>query len=81
MACTPALAGRAIDAWAGRPGSVLEFGVRFAKPVPVPDDDVGAEVSVSGSVRTVADGKAQIDLTVTAGGEKVLAQAKAVLRA
>ena len=78
---TMALAGRALDAWAGAPGTVIEFGVRFAKPVPVPDDDDGVEVTVGGSVRTVADGRAQVDLTVTSGGEKVLAQARAVLRA
>jgi acyl dehydratase len=78
---TMALAGRALDAWAGAPGTVIEFGVRFAKPVPVPDDDDGVEVTVGGSVRTVADGRAQVDLTVSSGGEKVLAQAKAVLRA
>ena len=77
---TMALAGRALDVWTGEPGAVVEFGVRFTKPVPVPDNDEGTEVTVSGSVRTVADGMAQIDLTVTSGGEKVLAQAKAVVR-
>ncbi len=77
---TMALAGRALDVWAGGPGAVVEFGVRFAKPVPVPDDEEGAVVMVSGSVRTVGDATAQIDLTVTSGGEKVLAQAKAVVR-
>jgi acyl dehydratase len=77
---TMALAGRALDAWAEAPGAVFEFGVRFARPVPVPDDDDGVEVTVGGSVRTVTDGKAEIDLTVISGGERVLSQAKAVLR-
>jgi acyl dehydratase len=77
---TMALAGRALDVWAGGPGGVTEFGVRFTKPVPVPDDDEGTEVTVSGSVRTVAEGTAQIDLTVISGGEKILAQARAVVR-
>jgi acyl dehydratase len=77
---TMALAARALDTWAGGPGAVLEYGVRFVKPVPVPDDDAGAEITVSGSVRTVTDGRAQIDLTVAVGGEKVLGQARAVLR-
>jgi acyl dehydratase len=76
---TMALAGRALEAWAGEQGAVREFGVRFTKPVLVPDDDEGAEVIVSGFVRAVADGTAQVDLTVVAAGEKVLAQAKAVL--
>jgi acyl dehydratase len=74
---TMALAGRAVTAWMGDPGSVVEYGVRFSKPVVVPDDDDGAEVVVSGEVRRIEDGIAQIDLTVTSGGEKVLAQARA----
>ncbi|HEX5996041.1 MAG TPA: MaoC/PaaZ C-terminal domain-containing protein [Jiangellales bacterium] len=89
---TMALAGRALAVWAGRPDAVIEFGVRFTKPVVVPDDDTGAEVVVAGVVRTVtpavpgegltaaAPDRAQIDLTVTSGGEKVLAQARATLR-
>ncbi len=77
---TMALAGRALTTWAGRPDAVVEFGVRFTRPVVVPAD-AGAEVIVGGVVRTVADGLAQVDLTVTSGGEKVLAQAKATLRA
>jgi acyl dehydratase len=77
---TMALAGRAVSTWAGRPDAVLDFSVRFARPVVVPDDAVGAEVVVGGLVRTVSDGAAQVDLTVTSGGEKVLAQARVTLR-
>ena len=77
---TMALAGRALTAWAGRPDAVIEYGVRFTKPVVVPDDDEGTEVVVAGVVRTVADGQAQVELTVTSGGEKVLTQARATLR-
>ena len=77
---TMAVAGRALVAWSGDPGAVIEFGVRFAKPVVVPDDDRGAEVTVGGTVKSVAEGVAQVELTVTSGGEKVLAQARAKLR-
>jgi acyl dehydratase len=77
---TMALAGRALVAWSGDPGAVIEFGVRFAKPVVVPDDDRGTEVTVGGTVKSVADGVAQVELAVTCGGEKVLAQARAKLR-
>jgi acyl dehydratase len=77
---TMALAGRALTAWAGRADAVVEFGVRFARPVVVPDDDAGAEVVVGGVVRTVDAGLAHVDLTVTSGGDKVLAQARATLR-
>jgi acyl dehydratase len=77
---TMALAGRAVVAWAADPSAVLEYGVRFTKPVVVPDDEEGTTVRVEGTVRDVTDGVAQIDLTVTCGGEKVLAQARARVR-
>ena len=76
---TMALAGRAVTAWAGA-GAVVEYGVRFTKPVVVADDDEGAEIVVSGAVRAIEDGVAQIDLTVTCNGEKILAQARARVR-
>lgn len=76
---TMALAGRAVTAWAGV-GMVVEYRVRFAKPVVVPDDDEGVEIVVTGSVRSVEDGEAQIELTVTCQGEKVLTQARAHVR-
>jgi acyl dehydratase len=78
---TMALAGRAVTTWTGDPGSIVEYGVRFTRPVPVPDDDAGAEVTVAGVVKQVEeDGRVHIDLTVTCGGAKVLAQARALVR-
>jgi acyl dehydratase len=80
---TMALVGRAVTAWVGGdPGAILDYQVRFARPVVVPDDDDGTELTVSGSVRSVDDaGVAQIDLTAVCRGEKILAQAKAMVRA
>jgi acyl dehydratase len=77
---TMAIAGRAVTTWAGDPGAVIEYGVRFARPVVVPDDDEGAEVIVAGGVHSVEDGVARIDLTVTCGTDKVLSQARARVR-
>lgn len=77
---TMALAGRALTAWAGQPGAVVDFGVRFTKPVVVPAGEDGAEVVVNGVVRTVDGDRCQVELTVTSGGERVLAQARATLR-
>ncbi|HEX6498970.1 MAG TPA: MaoC family dehydratase [Micromonosporaceae bacterium] len=77
---TMALVGQAVTEWADDPGAVLDFNVRFARPVVVPDDDDGAELVVAGSVREVADGRARIDVTATCNGEKVLTQAWAVIR-
>ena len=78
---TMALVGRALVSWAGNPAAVRELSVRFTRPVVVPDDDNGVEVTISAVVRAVADtGDVQVDVTAVSGGEKVLGQAKAVLR-
>ncbi len=67
--------------WAGDPGAVVEYQVRFSRPVVVPDDDAGAEVTVRGRVGAVLDGgRVRVDLTVTSGGEKVLSLARATVR-
>ena len=78
---TMALVGRAVTGWAGAPDAVVEFGVRFARPVPVPDTDEGTEVVVSAVVRDVTeDGHTRLALTATCRGEKVLSMAQAVIR-
>jgi hypothetical protein len=53
--------------------------VRFTRPVVVPDDDDGVEVTVDGVLGEVAEGRARIDLTVTSAGAKVLGQARATV--
>jgi acyl dehydratase len=78
---TMALAGRALTDWLGDPAAIEEYGVRFAKPVVVPDDDIGAEITVEGVVKRELDGgRLQVDLTARSGGEKVLGQARAIIR-
>jgi acyl dehydratase len=78
---TMALAGRAVTDWTGDPGALVEYQVRFGRPVVVPDDGHGAEVTVRGTVGALLeDGRARIDLTVTTGGEKVLSLARATVR-
>ena len=79
---TMATAARLVTEWAGDPGAVVEYGVRFTKPVVVPDDDRGAELEVSGVV-AAKDEQARtvrVDVTATSGGEKVLGRAQAVVR-
>src|SRR5256884_8385233 len=44
---TMALVGRAVTDWAGDPGAIVEFRVRFTRPVVVPDTDEGTELTVS----------------------------------
>jgi acyl dehydratase len=67
--------------WLGDPGAVLDYGVRFTRPVPVPDPG-HAVVEVTATVAVVdADaGTARIDLTVTTGGAKVLGKAQVLVR-
>jgi acyl dehydratase len=78
---TMALAGRAVTDWTGDPGALVEYQVRFGRPVVVPDDDDGAELTVRGAVAALLDGpRARVDLTVTCDGEKVLSLARATVR-
>lgn len=78
---TMALAARAVTAWTGDPGAVVEQHVRFGRPVVVPDDEDGAEVTVRGKIGALLDdGRVRVDLTVTSGGEKVLSLARATVR-
>jgi acyl dehydratase len=78
---TMALAGRAVTDWTGDPTALVEYNVRFGRPVVVPDDDRGAEVTVAGKVGAVLDdGRFRVDLTVTSDGEKVLSLARAIVR-
>jgi acyl dehydratase len=77
---TMALAARVVTDWAGDPARVVEYGVRFTRPVPVPDDDEGATVEVAGTVAALLeDGRVRVDLTATHAGAKVLGRAQAVV--
>jgi acyl dehydratase len=78
---TMALAGRFVSEWAGDPGAVTEFGVRFSAPVVVPDDDKGATVEVAGTVAERLDGnRVRVEITARSGDAKVLTRAHAVVR-
>ncbi|MET8281112.1 MaoC family dehydratase [Micromonospora sp. NPDC005174] len=78
---TMALVGRAVTEWAGAPDAVVEYGVRFTRPVVVPDDDQGTEIEVTARVREVTeDGLTRLEVTATCLGDKVLSQARATIR-
>src|ERR1700709_2093945 len=53
---TMAEAVRVVTDWVGDPGAVEEYGVRFTRPVVVPDDDAGAAIEVTGKVTEKLDG-------------------------
>jgi acyl dehydratase len=78
---TMAEAARVVTDWVGDPGAVVEYGVRFTKPVVVPNDGVGATVEVTGKVAALLeDNRVRVDLVATSGGQKVLGMARAVVR-
>jgi hypothetical protein len=55
--------------------------VRFTRPVPVPNDGVGAVIEVTGKVAALLDDRrVRVDLVATSGGQKVLGMSRAVVR-
>ncbi|KJS55986.1 MaoC family dehydratase [Streptomyces rubellomurinus] len=78
---TMAEAARVVTDWVGDPAAVIEYGVRFTRPVPVPNDGVGAVIEVTAKVaKKLDDRTVQVDLVATTGGQKVLGMSKAVVR-
>lgn len=80
---TMGLAGAALTDWLGDPADLLDYGVRFTRPVPVPDPgEVSLEIvarvgAIAGDAPVPA---ARIDLAVTVEGRAVLGKAQAHVR-
>jgi acyl dehydratase len=68
---------RVVTDWVGDPGRVKAYSCRFTKPVVVPDDGLGAEVVVTGTVSAVQNHLVTVTLEVVSGGERVLGAARA----
>lgn len=78
---TMALAGRVVTDWAGDPGAVVEYGVRFSSPVVVADDDDGASLEVSATVSEKLDGRrVRVAIEARCAGSRVLGKAFAVVQ-
>jgi acyl dehydratase len=80
---TMASAIRVVTDWAGDPGAVVDYGVRFTKPVVVPNDEAGAVIQVTGKVAAKLDDAertVRVDLTATCADQKVLGMSRAVVR-
>ncbi|MFE0135715.1 MaoC family dehydratase [Streptomyces sp. NPDC059037] len=78
---TMAEAIRVVTDWAGDPAAVVEYGVRFTKPVVVPNDDKGALIEVSGKVaQKLDDNRVRVDLVAMSAGQKVLGMSRAVVQ-
>ncbi|UFU02459.1 acyl dehydratase [Ruania suaedae] len=78
---TMGLACAALTDWLEDPADLLSYGVRFTRPVPVPDPgEVTLEIgAVIGAVDTAA-GTARVDLLVSVGGTSVLGKSQAHVR-
>jgi acyl dehydratase len=82
---TMALAGRLVTEWVGDPGAICTYGVRFTRPVVVPDDDEGALVELSGTVSELTEADdggrvARVTITARFDGRTVLSRAVAEVR-
>lgn len=76
--------GAAVDVvaqWAGGPQRIVDYAVRFSRPVPVPAARP-ATINVVATVGAIDTGtqRARIDLAVTCDGAKVLARAQAFVQ-
>ena len=73
---TMGLAVQPVVDWIGDPGKVLDYTVRFTRPVVV-DPTGGATVTVVAKVGALDDSEIRIDLTVTYNDQTVLGKAQA----
>lgn len=76
---TMGLSVETIVPWLGDAGRILEYGVRFTRPVVV-DPGAGADVAIVAKVGAVDEGAARIDLTVSHGDTTVLGKAQVRVR-
>lgn len=78
---TMATAVRVVTDWVGDPGAVIEYGVRFTRPVVVPNDDAGVQLEVSAKVTELLEGnRAKIAITAKFEDQTVLGRAQAIVQ-
>ena len=76
---TMGIAVQTIVPWLGDSGRILEYGVRFTRPIVV-DAQQGADVQIVAKVGAVEQDHARIDLTVSFEGKTVLTKAQVRIR-
>ena len=76
---TMGLAVETLVPWLGDVGRILDYGVRFTRPVVVAAEE-GAEVHVVARVAVIDDDTARVDLTVTHAETTVLGKAQVRVR-
>jgi acyl dehydratase len=68
---------RVVTDWAGDPARIRSYGVRFTRPVVVPDDADGVEVRFTATVTAVVDAVVTVSIDAICAGAKVLGAARA----
>jgi acyl dehydratase len=69
-----------VVAWVGDPAAVVEYGVRFVRPIVVPVDGSDT-VTVEGTITEKLDGRrARVELTVSSEGQPVLGRAEVIVQ-
>lgn len=68
---------RVVTDWAGGADRLRSYGVRFTRPVVVPDDETGAEVLVTATVSAVDGTVVTVSIDAVCDGQKVLGAARA----
>ncbi|MDQ6657368.1 MAG: MaoC family dehydratase [Actinomycetota bacterium] len=78
---TMATAGRIVTDWLADPSALVEYGVRFTRPVVVADPD-GADIEITAKIGALAaDARtARVDITAKCNGQTVLGKARATVR-
>ena len=78
---TMAEAIRVVTDWTGDPGALVQYGVRFTRPVAVPDDGSGAMLEVTAKITELLDDSCvKIVITASSEGQTVLGKAQAIVR-
>lgn len=68
---------RVVTDWVGDPARVRSYSARFTRPVLVPDDADGVEVTFTATVVSVDGDVASVSIEATCDGVKVLGAARA----
>ncbi|WP_129670037.1 MaoC/PaaZ C-terminal domain-containing protein [Phytoactinopolyspora endophytica] len=78
---TMSLGGRLLTDWLGGPAGIVEYGVRFSRPVVVPNDDDGVTLHMALTVTGFRDhGLIEVKIEASTGHSTVLTRARALVR-
>jgi acyl dehydratase len=68
---------RVVTDWVGDPTAVTAYSARFTRPVVIPDDDSGADVTFEAKVTAIDGSVVTVGIDASCGGVKVLGAARA----